>query len=286
MYLQSMVVTCKLCGGLGNQLFQIFTTITYANWVLKPFCFINESKLTTGTTIRYPYWDSFLSELKPFLKNSNQLPHISYITEKGFEYTELPFTSYRLSGTMLVGYFQSPKYFHGFKNFICKLLNIETKQSIIKNRVKIDIEDNQIISMHFRFGDYKKYKNIYELLDANYYNNALTYINSTNGNINKVLYFCEDESITEVEAIISILKEKWPFIIFERADNTLSDWEQMLLMSVCHHNIIANSTFSWWGAYLNQNTEKIVCYPERWFTPEANKNTADLFLDDWVKISG
>jgi len=56
-------------------------------------------------------------------------------------------------------------------------------------------------------------------------------------------------------------------------------------MSLCNHNIIANSTFSWWGAYLNSNVGNIVCYPEQWFMPEAKKDTSDLFLEDWVAIN-
>ena len=58
----------------------------------------------------------------------------------------------------------------------------------------------------------------------------------------------------------------------------------MLLMSSCQDNIIANSTFSWWGAYFNTNNEKIVCYPYKWFGPSANHNICDLFPDSWQKI--
>jgi hypothetical protein len=64
----------------------------------------------------------------------------------------------------------------------------------------------------------------------------------------------------------------------------LEDWEQLLMMSSCGHNIIANSTFSWWGAYLNSNPDKIVCYPETWFGPKAQHDTLDLFPEDWIKV--
>ena len=56
-------------------------------------------------------------------------------------------------------------------------------------------------------------------------------------------------------------------------------------MSSCNHNIIANSSFSWWGAYSNSNSEKIVCYPSVWFGPQCNNSTQDLFPENWNKIT-
>lgn len=286
------MISCKLCGGLGNQLFQIFTAISYAMKYSKPFFFLNNFQLgdgSNGTTIRYTYWESFLSALKPFLKNMNEIPQLMFIIEKDFVYQQLPENFEKNYGTLLVGYFQSPKYFNKYKETICKLLKIDLKKQIIKNKVNINFETINSISIHFRFGDYKKYSNIYTLLTEEYYKNALNFIiNEVDFNNIKTqqiaLYFCENESINEVEEIINKLKIHFSYIKFIKADSELKDWEQMLLMSLCNHNIIANSTFSWWGAYLNSNLEKIVCYPEEWFRPEANKDTSDLFLEDWIKI--
>jgi hypothetical protein len=56
-------------------------------------------------------------------------------------------------------------------------------------------------------------------------------------------------------------------------------------MSLCKHNIIANSSFSWWGAYFNENLEKIVCYPSVWFGKNVEHNVVDLFPNRWVKIN-
>ena len=289
------MISCRLCGGLGNQLFQIFTTIAYAIKYSKPFFFLNNQQLgngSNGSTIRHTYWETFLTAMKPFLKNANEIPQLMFIYEKTFLHEDIPenLQNPEKGGTLLVGYYQSPKYFNNYKEVISKLLKIDLKKMIVKNRVKINFNDIYTISMHFRFGDYKKYPDIYPLLDYSYYKNALAYIVNeiSNFGIKKeivVLFFCEDDSLLESDNIIVKLKKSFPKIRFQRADNKLEDWEQMILMSLCDHNIIANSTFSWWGAYLNSITGNIVCYPEQWFMPEANKDTSDLFLEDWVPIS-
>lgn len=290
------MISCRLCGGLGNQLFQIFTTIAYSLHYTKPFFFLNNYQLgnsENGVIIRYTYWETFLTALKPFLKNMNEIPELMYIYEKTFTYTEIPINLQPNCGTLLVGYYQSPQYFYKYKESICKLLKIDLKKFIVKNKVNINFDIINSISIHFRLGDYKKYPNVYPILTEQYYKNALEYIMSefqeskqnmtlTEEKEFVVLYFCEDESLLEVEDIIHNLKHNFDCVKFVRAEPELEDWEQMLLMSLCEHNIIANSTFSWWGAYLNTNTSKIVCYPEKWF---INKDTTDLFLEDWIKIS-
>ena len=297
------MISCKLAGGLGNQLFQIFTTIAYALTYSKPFFFVNNHQLSSGlngTTIRYTYWETFLSCLKIFLKDMNNIPQLMLINEPSFNYNKLPENLEKNMSTLLVGYFQSPLYFDRYKKQICKLIKIDFKQMIIKQRF-INLFTNKIlISLHFRLGDYKKYPNIYPILGEKYYSNAITHILSelnvseTNDNLiytvhnyNVVitcLYFCEVDDLNEVEDCITNLQLQFPLIKFERANPLLEDWEQMLLMSLCNHNIIANSTFSWWGAYLNDNPGKIVCYPEHWFMPEVKKDVTDLFEEDWTQI--
>jgi hypothetical protein len=91
--------------------------------------------------------------------------------------------------------------------------------------------------------------------------------------------------VEDVNISIEKLMNKFKNIIFVRANNDLSDWEQMLLMSLCQHNIIANSTFSWWGAYFNENPEKKVCYPSLWYGEKANIDTTNMFPSSWIKIN-
>ena len=140
--------------------------------------------------------------------------------------------------------------------------------------------------MHFRIGDYKKLQEYHPLATYEYYERALEYIQnaSTSGEKFAILYFCEDVDIEDVLSIVNRLANQFPNYDFIRGDNTLADWEQMIYMSLCHHNIIANSSFSWWAAYFNSHDDKIVCYPSVWFGEKAKNDTKDLCPDEWVKI--
>lgn len=83
------------------------------------------------------------------------------------------------------------------------------------------------------------------------------------------------------------MQEQFKNVTFVPIHTEINDYEQVLMMSLCQHNIIANSSFSWWGAYFNTNPDKIVCYPEKWFGPtQGNKKMDDLFPESWVRIYG
>jgi hypothetical protein len=278
--------SCKLQGGLGNQLFQIFTTIAYSLEQSKPFFFLNIHQLgigLNGQTIRYTYWNTFLSGLNPFLKRIEDVPKLICIKEKSFSYEKLYEMFDKNCCTLLVGYFQSPKYFDKYKNIICRLLKLDVKKMIVFNNNRYNFND--YISMHFRLGDYKKYSNVYPILNKQYYTNSISYIlDQVTNKPKQVLYFCEEGDLDEVTKIISGLQALFPYLNFVRANPLLEDWEQLLLMSLCQYNIIANSTFSWWGAYLNDNSNKIVCYPCQWFCIETNNDISDLFPEDWIRI--
>ena len=101
--------------------------------------------------------------------------------------------------------------------------------------------------------------------------------------INQVLYFCEEADIDDILITITKLNEIYSNINFIRIEN-LNDYEELLLMSLCKHNIIANSSFSWWAAYFNGWEDKQVYYPLRWFGPAAEHNTKDLCPPNWKRI--
>ena len=291
------MLTCNLQGGLGNQLFQIFATIAYSLKTNQSFFFINQHQLTNerdaknGATVRYSYWNIFLSALKPFLKDQEKLPKLDlYFKEQLFQYDPsilLNLLNNQQKVKMLVGYFQSHKYFDVYKKAIFKLIKIEMKQLAMYTIHNLSIRFDTTVSMHFRLGDYKKLQEFHPILSIEYYIKALNLIfkeRQTNKPFSTVLYFCEDADFDEVLEKITYLQNVFPNLIFERANNSLDDWEQMILMSLCSDNIIANSTFSWWGAYFNANPTKTVCYPGDWFGPKAGHNTCDMFPEDWIKI--
>ena len=282
------MITCNLMGGLGNQIFQIFTTIAYSIKSKNPFKFLSIETLGGGsTTIRHTFWNTFFSKLKPFLINTLPQP-IHVIREKDFTFRELPI--YEMSGrdVMIFGYFQSYKYFKNEFQTICRIVDIYSMKNNLLTKINYDSSflDNTI-SMHFRIGDYKKIQDYHPIMTKEYYYNALKLIQRLNNNNNSnfnVMFFCEESDIEDVNLIVHFLKKNLPEYNFIRGDCNLDDWEQMLLMSSCHHNIIANSSFSLWAALFNFRNDKIVCYPSKWFGDIANHDTKDLCPTDWCKI--
>jgi hypothetical protein len=276
-----MMITCNLKGGLGNQLFQIFTTISYAKKNEQQFFFKDTYALNNGVTKRHTYWHSLLIYLKKHVVNF--VFKMSVVREKSFSYEELPEITF-LDNIILDGYYQSPKYFEKNYKEIYDYLQFDLLKKRVTNKYYYNYQE--FISMHFRQGDYKNLKDFHPILPCKYYENCIKeLLKKTNNTFSKILYFCEKEDNEEIEKIITELNNKFPMFVFVKVIDEIEDWKQMLLMSSCCHNIIANSSFSWWGAYLNTNPTKIVCYPEVWFGPKAPNDTYDLFPNSWTKIS-
>ena len=127
-----MIVSAKLMGGLGNQLFQIFTTLAYGMRTDRKICFPYSYMLGS----RHTYWDSFLKGLVPFttmngssITNEN-LFSFPVFQEPGFEYYEIP--PFQEEAVLLYGYFQSPRYFQKAYASICKLIGLEQQQEMVR----------------------------------------------------------------------------------------------------------------------------------------------------------
>ena len=282
-------ISCYLMGGLGNQLFQIFTTIAYGIRSKRKIIFPYSETLDSGK-IRNTYWNTFLSSLKTmttFGTSNERLSHFVQYHESTHHYNEIPMLQNK--EFLLFGYFQSHKYFESEKETIFSLIRLsESRKKIVDEFSEYFPENTCVVSMHFRLGDYKNMLQNHPILPSIYYEKALMHIlmHSNNHNPVNVLYFCEKEDNDVVSDIIQQFSIFYTGFKFIKVNDHIEDWKQMLLMSNCHHNIIANSSFSWWGAYFNDNPDKIVCYPSLWFGPAlSDKKVHDMFPNEWNKIA-
>jgi hypothetical protein len=272
-----MLVTVDICGGLGNQLFQIFALIAYAlkyNYEFK-FNYLDESP---SITVRKTYWNDFLINLRGYTQTNLLIDNI--YREPYFNYNHIPFFD---SDITLSGYFQSPLHFIDYYDKIIDLIKLNAIKQEIKE--KYNFNNDNSISIHFRLGDYKYLQHTHPIMPITYYINALNnIIIKTNKNDYNIYYFGEDEDIIIIEDQITLLKKEFNNLNFiSLLSKDILDWEQLILMSLCSHNIIANSSFSWWGAYFNSNINKIICYPSLWFNNDLYVD--DLFPWSWFKIN-
>lgn len=281
-----MYVTSDLIGGLGNQLFQICTAIAYSITYDKQLFFLNKKELPCpGSTTRYTYWDSFLKCLSHLLTDNppNTIKYNENTRNNNFE------LHYNNANIELNGFFQSYKYFDKYKSEILNMLQIGNTQQIIKNEYSnYFINKKYKVSIHFRLGDYKNIQHYHPIMSEKYYIDSITAIVNrlciTTVDI-EVLYFCEKEDIETVNNKINIIKQNYPNIEFIRVSDDIDDWKQMIIMSLCDSNIIANSSFSWWGAYFNNNIHKIVTYPSVWFGKNVNIDRSNMSPSEWIKIN-
>jgi hypothetical protein len=299
-------VTVNIMGGLGNQLFQIFTTIAFSLKMGCDFFFLYEKKLPGPVVSRDTYWDGFLSNLgNHVIRNDAEYLKLTeqevLMEEKGHHYTPLEF-DYDIPDDItdltvrLHGYFQSYKYFEEALPRIMKLTGIASQREkfaldcVAKSRPIGDI------SMHFRVGDYAQLQDSHPIMPREYYRNALRYMVEeggvgvrASGAPIKVLYFCEAMDHNYVkEMYLAHLRPLFPQCEFIMADERLTDWQQMLYMSLCRNHIIGNSTFSLWGALLDPSPDAKTCYPWQWFTEQLmrrdGRQVNDMFPPTWKKI--
>jgi hypothetical protein len=254
-------------GGLGNQLFQIFTVISYSIKHNIPFTFRNSDIVRIGKE-RPTYWNNLLKSIKLYTSTDSELADTKYwYNEPSFRFSEIP----KITDGCLCGYFQSYKYFDEHKDTIISICDLRNKRVPLR----------KFISAHFRIGDYKDIQECHPILDVAYYINAINYIEDNMDDEYTIIVFCEQVDSEHVKEVVDGMDVKYPVIF---VDNSIPDWEQMLMMSSCEINIIANSTFSWWGAYLNDSPDRVVLYPSLWFGHRIAHDVSDLFPSHWRKI--
>jgi hypothetical protein len=189
------------------------------------------------------------------------------ITSDGFEFDQELFENCP-DDVDLYGYFQSEKYFKNVEDIIRKEFTFcDRIDKICSHYIQNKFPDQNIIALHIRRGDYLTDPNFYSL-DLDYYWNALVSLP-----MYSVIVFSDD-----VKWVSEVFGEK-RFTISQ----THNQFLDLCLMSKCSHHIIANSSFSWWGAWLAKS--KKVIAPKKWFTGDfSDWNTKDLYLPDWTVL--
>jgi hypothetical protein len=290
------MITPYLMGGLGNQLFQLCAVIALGLQTNTPVVILsNYLENFNGRRDRPPYWDTLFAGLSRYLQvvPKEKLQNILLIKDPVFHYTPIPTSPIMVGRNVaLHGYYQSEKYFKTQFETIYGMFGFQQlREDVLQKLSRDSTSMENTISMHFRLGDYKHLTYVHPIATYDYYRNALAHIATATATTPSppklVYYFCEDEDIETVSQIVERLAAEFgpEAFVFTRADVSLADWEQMLFMSCCSHHIIANSSFSWWGAYLNRSPSKVVCCPSVWFAPSVEHNTKDLAPPEWVRIS-
>jgi hypothetical protein len=182
----------------------------------------------------------------------------------------------------LMGYFQCEKYFSEYGDSIRNEFRISINPNSANLSISEDINANlNSVSLHIRRGDYLHNPNankIHGVLNFNYYHQAISYLESQLENL-KIYVFSDD-----IEWVKENLVLGHP-VIYVDINNSDTNYEDLRLMSLCKHNIIANSSFSWWGAWLNNNPNKIVIAPKQWFAdPIKNGEAKDIVPENWIKF--
>lgn len=279
MYEKKHTVKLFLHAGLCNQLFMIFATISYA--IDNGFDYLIYSKknitIDNGNKV---YWNSILDHFANKITEVLDQKIILY-NEPNFHYDKIPYIG---SDFNIKGYYQSEKYFKHNYEKILELMDFNKKQQDVKDDYGY-LFTKKTIAVHFRIGDYIGLIENHPIQLPEYYDNAFKYIESKLENIRSdynILYFCQKSDNELVNKYIKYINEKRLYN-FVKVSDDIEDWKQLLIMSLCDNFIIANSTFSWFGAYFSN--KQVVLYPSIWFgNGLKHHNTKDICPERWIKI--
>ncbi len=254
-----------LHGQLGNQCFEVAATLSHA-WDHDAEALFPDliHKKTEGVPSNRDnvFWR--LSVKSPGVESGY------YYEEPYFHFAEIPYQP----NMRMHGYFQSESYFRHHKDKICALFDPkeETYDFIIAKYGDL-LSHPTTVSIHFRS---------YKIADPNrtcYFLNGREYVEKA------MSYFSSDALFIVFSDDINWCKENLrdlaPNMYFVEGEEYHNDF---YFMSLCDHNIIANSTFSWWSAYLNKNPHKIVIAPKKWFHESCNIDTKDLIPKEWIVL--
>jgi hypothetical protein len=256
------MVTCSLMGGLGNYMFQIATTLSVSIDNSIEY-FFNINSVSKAHNHINTYTQNIFRKVK-FVEHV--LPIENVYAEPFFHYNKI---SYK-NNLLLQGYFQSEKYFKHNTEKIVDLFEIDvSSKKYIEDKYGTLLKNNTC-SLHVRRGDYLGLPDFHPSCDIDYYKQAMDFFDDD------TLFLISSDDILWCKK--NLIKKNIIYL-----ENNI-DYLDLWIMSLCKNNIIANSTFSWWSAWLNQNESKKVIAPIKWFGKSLPLNTEDLIPKEWIKI--
>jgi len=303
------MVIVNINGGLGNQMFQYAVGRNLAkrlNTQLKFDYSINLTRTDFDPKDIPSMFDIFncvgemasLEEIGKFNVPINK----SFITKAifriinkyrnviGANYTFIKESCYNYNNDILnlsdncylYGYWQSEKYFKDIEDILRIDFKIAKPLNGINLKIAEEIINTESVGIHLRGRDYitkEETKKAHFTCDFQYYERSIALIKTKLKN--PVFFVFSDDPKWAKD----FLKTDQQMTFVEGNSWNKTNYEDLRLMSLCRHNIIANSSFSWWGAWLNNNAEKIVIAPAKWFSePERNNQTMDLIPASWIRI--
>lgn len=287
------MITINVIGGLGNQMFQYafgyaiarekgtdlkldisgFEKYSLRSYGLDFFSispiFLAEKDVEEYTTKP----SSVLGKL--FFQKKKRNSH--FYQEPHFHYDENVFSAQ--NNTYFQGYWQSEKYFFKYRGELLSQFQLKNPLTLLASKYLELIRSTISVSLHIRRGDYvsnNKTNAFHGVCDLDYYKSAVSLILDSQPS---TTFFVFSDDIDWCKQHFAFLDNPH----YVELEESAPDCEEMYLMSQCKHNIIANSSFSWWGAWLNQNPDKIVVAPKKWFA-DPSINTSDLIPESWIRL--
>jgi len=272
------MIVVRIIGGLGNQMFQYAAAKALSLETKQKFV-LDISGFSQYKLHNYSL-QHFNIEANFYKRPNRYIKKLQTIFFKNTKYNEIDFgfnpDVLKLKGDyiFLNGYFQSEKYFLKYEKEIREDFKIISPLKTQTQETINHIEKVNSVSIHIRRGDYLTNPR-HNTETEQYYKKAVEIIESK---ISNPVFFVFSDDIDWVKANMSLNYET-NFIDFNDA---LTNFEDLRLMSACKHNVITNSSFSWWGAWLNDNKDKVVIAPQKWFNDDSN--TQDIIPNTWIKI--
>lgn len=287
------MIIIQLAGGLGNQLFQFAfgraLSLSYQKDLKFDLRLINRYQQHSGYSLtcfnykpiiaspaelrRFPMWTCALTERTKKIIN----PIFNIFTEQQLSYSDENLRNiFMCSSVLYRGFWQSERYFKSFEREVREDLYFSNSEKLVSgSKVISDILEGDSVSVHLRRGDYISNPSaalIYNQCTMNYYVSAMEYISRR---VENPVFYVFSDDVDYAKKLFFSYDANIKYV-----DGHSSPHEDIYAMSCCKHNIIANSTFSWWGAWLNKNESKIVISPRNWFCEKDFNN--DIISKDFV----